>query len=119
MYKKLISIIIVILCLSGCTALQKSNLPPADKFSKLEYNPEALRRIKLQNSLSSIKRGYNGSINIKGMPGTSYTITATYREGNKILTARETRTAGSDGQVNWRWRRSEERRVGKECRSRW
>src|SRR2546426_12089846 len=78
--------------------------------------------VKLISLTSPVSPGNPASMTIKTVPSAKCQITVQYLSGPSKAKGLIPQTADSEGQVTWTWlvgTRSEERRVGKECRSRW
>lgn len=104
MKRKLLFILLFLMATPGCVPVDQSKMPPKKGIERLQYNSQAENRISVISSSTVIKRGYNGRLSIRGKPVTSYTIIATYQEGNRILTSRRTGTTDKNGLLEWSWR---------------
>lgn len=108
-----IYITFVFLFVSGCASKPESEMPPEQKFSRVEVQiPVSTEDIRIVEAKTQVTRGNYGSITIQGQVGQNYSITATYRNGQKILTATQTGIADSNGQVAWTWFVSPDTAVG-------
>lgn len=101
---KLLPVMILLVLLTGCKTASRSQMPPEQKLAQTQTaTPFGLNRIILVNARTPVKRGENCSVTIQGRAEITYTIAASYKIGDKILTTYESRMAGSDGMVTWIW----------------
>ena len=70
------------------------------------------RDLKILKSVTNVKHGEIGYITIEGEPGVKYTLTTTYKIGNKSIPVIQWRKVGESGQVTFLWSVSKESAIG-------
>lgn len=103
--KYLLPVVVLALALtSGCKPAPKSQMPLAQRLGQTQAEtPLGSNEIVLVDARTSVRRGESCSITIQGKPDTRYTISATYKLGEKTMTTQETKNSAKDGMVTWSW----------------
>ena len=98
-------ILLIFLSMAGCTYTQKGEMSPEQRFTRLGYAGQQAvpGDIRLVSVTPRVSRGGNGRLTIQGVPGINYNATATYKIGDTMATASQSKTAGPDGRVTWEW----------------
>lgn len=59
--------------------------------------------LQIIHSSTTLRHGDAGFITIQGRPGTQYTISTSYRVGNAVISVRQMRFTGKNGQATFNW----------------
>jgi len=112
MKKKLFSsAVILIIFLSGCGSVSNRPVPQQQGYEvtgrQVDVIPGATSDsdtgITVLDVKKSVKTGEKGSLSIKGVPDTIYTISAYYNNSLGTTTATNIKRSGNDGKVSWDW----------------
>lgn len=65
--------------------------------------PSSGNRLILRSIKTPVRQGGTGGLSIQGRPDTQYTITAVYRNSDKMVTSTAVKRSGGDGAVELEW----------------
>ena len=101
---KILLTAITALFLTACYASGNERLQHDKRFSIFQpkgTNPNG--GLEVLTRKTELKAGENAIIVMRGRPGTTYTIKASYKAGGRELDASDYRTASPDGIITWTW----------------